>query len=183
MTRRWSVAILTCSDQGARGEREDTSGRVIREYAEKWDMDVRRHEVVPDDRERIEGMLRQFCDEDQVALVLTTGGTGLGPRDVTPEATLAVVDRLVPGLPERMRAVTAEITPTAILSRAVAGVRGQTLILNLPGNPKGVRECLDAVADVLPHALAILRGEIRDHGRSGSGGGHPSGHRHGGDDA
>jgi molybdenum cofactor synthesis domain-containing protein len=141
-------------------------------------MDVCRHEVVPDDREQIEATLRQFCDEDQVALVLTTGGTGLGPRDVTPEATLAVVEKLVPGLPERMRAATSALTPTAILSRSVAGVRGQTLIVNLPGNPKGVRECLDAVADVLPHALAVLRGEIRDHNRQNSGGEPPSGHRH-----
>lgn len=174
MTGTWSTAILTCSDQGARGERTDSSGQWIRGWASSRGAEVKGHRVVPDDRAVIEAALIHFCDVDRVDLVLTTGGTGLGPRDVTPEATLAVVDRQVPGLPERMRAATSALTPTAVLSRAVAGIRGRTLILNLPGNPKGVRECLEAVEDVLPHALAVLTGRIRDHGRA-----EDHGHGHG----
>ncbi|ADG06028.1 molybdenum cofactor biosynthesis protein [Kyrpidia spormannii] len=170
MSEGWTVAIVTCSDKGAKGERPDTSGEVIRDYVTGRGMAVRGHRVVPDERDQIEAALVYYCDVERVDLVLTTGGTGLGPRDVTPEATLTVVERLVPGIPERMRAATAAVTPTAILSRSVAGIRGQTLIVNLPGNPKGVQECLEAVGDVLPHALGVLSGRVRDHG--------PVHHRH-----
>lgn len=160
---RYSAAILTVSTKGARGERADESGRVAQELLETNDFDVSARLVVTDDRGEVAAVLRRWCDEDGYALVVTTGGTGLSLRDVTPEATADVIERPVPGLPEMMRALTLQKTPTAALSRATAGTRGRTLIVNLPGSPKGVRECLDAILPVLPHALAILRGDVGEH--------------------
>jgi len=119
--------------------------------------------VIPDDRDEIVAVLCSWCDTEGVDLILTTGGTGLGPRDVTPEATLAVVDRIVPGLPEAMRAEGMRHTPFASLSRAVAGVRGRTLVVNLPGSEAGVRESLGAILNVLPHAVALLTGAPSGH--------------------
>ncbi|MEB3220678.1 MAG: MogA/MoaB family molybdenum cofactor biosynthesis protein [Candidatus Sericytochromatia bacterium] len=151
------VAILTLSD--TRGAREDESGRVVAAVVEGWPgATVRERTILPDDRPAIEAALRRLADEAGVDLVLTTGGTGVAPRDVTPEATIAVCDRLVPGLPELMRAVSLAKTPMASLSRAQAGLRGQTLIVNLPGSPRGARECLEAIAAVLPHAVTLAGG-------------------------
>lgn len=149
-------AVVTISDGCARGEREDTSGAVLRELLAGV-AEVAETRVIPDDRECIESTLRELADAG-IDLVLTTGGTGLGPRDVTPEATLAVVERLVPGLAEAMRQESLKQTPHAMLSRGVAGIRGRTLIINMPGSPKAVRECFEMVAPVLPHAVHIMAG-------------------------
>jgi molybdenum cofactor synthesis domain-containing protein len=159
----YRIGILTISDKGARGERVDTSGDAIRELVASLEATVEHYEVVPDDRETIAGHLREWSDEQGLDLILTSGGTGLAPRDVTPEATLAVVDRLVPGMAEFMRQEGHKYTPMAALSRAVAGVRGHTLIVNLPGSERGVRQSLEALLPILPHALETLRGEAGDH--------------------
>ncbi len=157
-----TVAILTVSDKGSRGEREDVSGDVIREMVQSIGAQVMDYAIVPDEREDISRKLISWVDGG-MDLVLSTGGTGLAPRDVTPEATLDVVDRLVPGIAEAMRAESLRKTPMAMLSRAVAGARGKCLIVNLPGSPKAVRECLEVVLPALPHAVATLRGEVGDH--------------------
>jgi molybdopterin adenylyltransferase len=161
MTMR--VAILTTSDAGARGEREDTSGAAIRELVEPLGAEIAAYEVIPDEQGQIAAVLCRWSDEDGIDLILTTGGTGLGPRDVTPEATLSVLDRLAPGLAEAMRAEGLRHTPMASLSRAVAGVRGRTLIINLPGSEAGVRESLGAILGVLQHAVALLTGAPSGH--------------------
>ena len=153
------VGILTVSDRGSRGERVDLSGEEIRRVVASIGASAVKYEIVPDEREDIAQRLRAWADGGEVDLILTTGGTGLAPRDVTPEATLAVVERLAPGFGEAMRAASLAKTPTAILSRAVAGVRGRTLIINLPGSPKAVRECLEAILPALPHAVETVRGE------------------------
>ncbi|MBO8137089.1 MAG: molybdopterin adenylyltransferase [Desulfotomaculum sp.] len=152
------VGILTMSDKGARGEREDKSCEVIKEMIKSIDGEVQYYKVIPDDFDVIKEELFYCCDRLELELVLTTGGTGFSPRDNTPEATLAVVKKQVPGIPEAMRMASLEKTPQAMLSRAVAGIRGKTLIINLPGSPKGVRECLEVVMPVLPHGLDILSG-------------------------
>ncbi len=153
------VGVLTVSDKGSRGEREDTSGAAIRELVVGNGGEVVRSHVTPDERDEIGKLLREWCDGGDLDLVVTTGGTGLAARDVTPEATLDVAERLVPGIAEAMRAEGLRHTPRAMLSRSVAAVRGRTLILNLPGSEKGVRESLGAVLDVLPHAVELLRGQ------------------------
>jgi molybdopterin adenylyltransferase len=157
------VGILTASTLGARGQREDTSGQAIREMVAHIGGTAEAYRVVADDRAAIEQALREWCDDLRLDLILTTGGTGLSPTDVTPDATRAVVEREVPGLAEAMRLEGLKHTPRAMLSRAIAGVRGQTLIVNLPGSPKGVRESLGAILDVLPHALEILQRRPTDH--------------------
>lgn len=162
---RWKVAILTASDRGFRGEREDTSAQVIRELVEEeMNGEIIEYRVVPDERDEIMAALIEMTDYYGADLILTTGGTGLAPRDVTPEATLAVIDRQAPGFAEAMRMGAMEKTPRAMLSRAIAGIRGRTLIINLPGSPKGVHENLAVIMDQLPHALAILTGREADHG-------------------
>lgn len=148
---------------GARGEREDTSGALIQELLAAPNFEHARYEVVPDDQATIERTLTSWADDDHLNLVVTTGGTGLTDRDVMPEATLAVVDRLAPGLAEAMRAFGLTKTPMAMLSRGVTGVRGRTLIINLPGSPKGVREGIEVLLPVLSHALGQLTGEDRGH--------------------
>ncbi len=160
----YRLAILTVSTSGYHGQREDTSGQAIREILAPPDYDVTRYEVVPDDRDMIAERLVQWAEDSDVDLVVTTGGTGLGPQDITPEACLSVFDREVPGLAETMRAQTLQFTPMAMLSRSVAGIRGSTLIISLPGSPKGVQECLDVVTPVLGHALHLLGSEsVSDH--------------------
>lgn len=160
----YRLAILTVSTSGYHGQREDTSGQAIREILAPPDYEVTRYEVVADDHDMIAGRLVQWAEAPDVDLVVTTGGTGLGPHDITPEACLSVFDREVPGLAETMRAQTLQFTPMAMLSRSVAGIRGRTLIISLPGSPRGVRECLDVVTPVLGHALELLNREsVSDH--------------------
>ncbi len=152
------VAILTASDKGARGEREDRSAQVIREMVATIGGEIVAYDLVADEKELLVEKLLEYTDEKKVDLVLTTGGTGLSPRDVTPEATLEVVEKVIPGISEAMRAKGLEHTPHAMLTRAVAGVRGRTLIINLPGSPQAVRENLEVVLPAIPHALEILQG-------------------------
>jgi molybdopterin adenylyltransferase len=161
---RWKVAILTASDRGYRGEREDTSAQVIRELVEEEIQgEIIEYRVVPDEMDEIMASLIEMTDYYQADLILTTGGTGLAPRDITPEATLNVIERVAPGFAEVMRIASMQKTPRAMLSRAVAGIRGRTLIINLPGSPKGVQENLMAIIHQLPHALGILTGKEGDH--------------------
>jgi molybdopterin adenylyltransferase len=152
------VGLLTVSDRGHAGERQDTAGPELGRRLDPQCYQVVASAVVPDEREAIAAQLVAWSDVEGLDLILTTGGTGLSPRDITPEATLSVAERLVPGLPEAMRAAGLAITPHAMLSRGVAVIRRRTLIINLPGSPKGARENLEAVAAALPHALEKLQG-------------------------
>lgn len=158
------VGLLTVSDKGAVGERQDTAGYALRELLKSRGYEVSRYQVVPDVQEPIVATLVAWSDEDKLDLILTTGGTGLAPRDITPEATLAVAERLVPGIPEAMRTAGLAHTPHAMLSRGVAVIRGQTLIINLPGSLRGAKESLEAVLPALSHALEKLRGSPVDCG-------------------
>jgi molybdopterin adenylyltransferase len=161
---RWKVALLTASDKGSRGEREDTSAQVIRELVEEeLSGEIVDYRIVPDEMDEIMAALIEMTDYFQADLVITTGGTGLAPRDVTPEATIKIIDRIVPGLAEAMRIGAIQRTRSAMLSRGVCGIRGRSLIINLPGSPKGVHENLMAIMDQLPHALSILSGRMGDH--------------------
>ncbi len=153
-----TAGILTVSDSCAQGQRQDASGPAIQETLLAAGYVVGEKRIVPDDRDAIVRELTRFSEEGSHDLVFTTGGTGLGPRDVTPEATGSVCDRLVPGLGELMRAEGLKKTRNAVLSRGIAGIRGETLVINLPGSPKAVRECLEAILDVLPHAIQMMRG-------------------------
>ena len=160
------AAILTISDKGFRGEREDTSGPMVRETLDNAGFSVVYVEVLPDDQHLIEERLCRLADQASFDLVVTTGGTGVSPQDVTPDATLAVIDRQIPGMAEAMRAISLKKTPHAILSRAVAGIRGETLIINLPGSVKGARENLEVVLPALQHALEKIQGDPSDCGRT-----------------
>ena len=156
------AAIITVSDSGYRGEREDKSGPVIREILAKEGYEITFTELLPDDRAMIAGKLQEIADSGSTDLILTTGGTGFSQRDVTPEATEEVIERRVPGIPEAMRAYSMTITKRAMLSRATAGIRRTTLIINLPGSPKAVRESLEYIIGALDHGLEILSGEASD---------------------
>ncbi|HEY51247.1 MAG TPA: MogA/MoaB family molybdenum cofactor biosynthesis protein [Dehalococcoidia bacterium] len=159
----FSVGILTISDKGARGQRYDKSGQTIRDVFSDLGSETVHYEVVPDELDVIRRKLSEWADSGQTDVIITTGGTGLGERDVTPEATVAIVDRLVPGLVEAMRAKSLDKTPMAMLSRATAGVRGRSLIINLPGSPRAVRECLEVVLPAIPHAVDIIKGVVTEH--------------------
>ncbi|MFZ5597087.1 MAG: MogA/MoaB family molybdenum cofactor biosynthesis protein [Bacillota bacterium] len=160
----YRVGILTTSDKGAAGEREDLSAAEIREIIGRMGWEVASYRIVPDDLDIIAGALVDMADREGVDLILTTGGTGFSPRDNTPEATKAVISREVPGIPEVMRAESLKKTPRAMLSRAAAGIRNRTLIINLPGSRKAVRECLGAIIESLPHGLEILTDRSGDCG-------------------
>jgi molybdopterin adenylyltransferase len=153
------VGVLTISDKGSAGEREDLSGPAIREALGAAGAVVR-SEIVPDEQDRISAVLEAWADSNEMDLIFTTGGTGLTPRDVTPEATLAILEREAPGIAEALRAESLKVTPMAMLSRGVAGTRGRALIVNLPGSPKAVRECLAVVMPVLGHAVEMLHGPV-----------------------
>lgn len=156
------AAIITASDSGYRGEREDLSGPAIREILEREGYEVISMDILPDDQVMLAGKMQEIADSEKAELILTTGGTGFSERDVIPEATEEVIERKVPGIPEAIRAYSMTITKRAMLSRATAGIRGKTLIINLPGSPKAVRESLEYIIDALAHGLEILSGEARD---------------------
>ena len=152
------VAIITSSDTGYRGEREDLSGPAIREIVEKNGYEVVSADILPDDRKMLSERMAEIADSGEAELILTTGGTGFSPRDIMPEATEDIIDRRVPGIPEAMRAYSMTITKRAMLSRATAGIRKKTLIINLPGSPKAVQESLEFLLPNLDHGIGILRG-------------------------
>ena len=152
------VATLTISDSCSKGQREDISGQTIKDILAKDKFEICEHRIAADDNKSIKEALVYFSDELKADIILTTGGTGFGPRDVTPEVTIDVCQKMVPGLAEAMRSEGLKKTKNAILSRSVAGIRGNTLIINLPGSPKGVKESLEAILDVLPHAVKMMHG-------------------------
>lgn len=153
-----TVGILTMSDKGSRGEREDLSGREIERMIKELPAEVRVYEVIPDDIDVIKARLIEYADEKKLDLILTTGGTGVTPRDVTPEATRAVIERELPGMSEAMRAESLRKTPNAMISRAVCGIRKESLIINLPGSPKAVKENLAVVMPALNHTIEKIKG-------------------------
>ena len=160
----FGLGVLTVSTSGAQGNREDTSGQAIREMLSADGFEVVRSAIVADDHATIAERLAEWADAPGIDLIVSTGGTGLGRHDVTPEACLSILDKEVPGMAEAMRAKTLEFTPMAMISRSVAGIRGNTLIITLPGSTKGVRECLDVVQPVLRHAIELLQREtVSDH--------------------
>lgn len=156
------VAVLTLSDKGARGEREDLSGPALQRWLAERGAQISLTALIPDDADQIAAQLAAWADSCQVDLILTTGGTGVSPRDVTPDATLSILDRVIPGFGEVMRAGSLAKTPHAMISRAIAGIRGKCLIINLPGSPKGAVENLEAVWPAVPHAVAKIQGDSAD---------------------
>jgi len=159
----FNLGIITISDKASRGERADKSGPLIRESFAAVDCKVVGYEVIPDEADVIAEKLKHWTDRGNMDIILTTGGTGLALRDVTPEATISVIDKEVPGLAEMMRVQSFAVTPNAMLSRAVAGMRKGCLIINLPGSPKAVAECLEVIMPVLPHAVDVIKGRITEH--------------------
>ncbi|MDD5747937.1 MAG: MogA/MoaB family molybdenum cofactor biosynthesis protein [Actinomycetota bacterium] len=159
----FKAAVVTVSDRGAAGEREDRSGVVVCEVLEKAGIRILRREIVPDDFERLRNLLEELTGAG-FDLVVTTGGTGISPRDVTPEATLSVAEKEIPGMAEAMRMESMKKTPHAMISRAVCGIRGHTIIVNLPGSPKGAVECLNVVIPAIPHAIEVASGRVSECG-------------------
>lgn len=160
--RPWQAAVITLSDKGARGEREDKSGPAIAERLEKSGYEVVERLLMADEQAALRAALIRLCDQRQLDLILTTGGTGFSPRDTTPEATLSVATRLAPGIAEAIRAESMKITKHAMLSRGASVIRGKTLIINLPGSPKACMESMDVFMDAIPHAMGLLRNEVQD---------------------
>ena len=158
------TAVITLSDKGSRGERVDESGQAIRDLMVGIGASIQHYEVLPDERAHIAALLARLADSGSIDLILTTGGTGVAPRDVTPEATLDVIDRELPGMAEAMRAESLKKTPHAMISRAVAGIRKNTLIVNLPGSPRAARENLAVLLPALPHAIDKIQGDPSDCG-------------------
>lgn len=156
------VGVITASDKGSKGERQDLSGELLKELVKEIKGEVICYEISPDEKEHLAYLMRKWSDEVGLDLILTTGGTGFSLRDVTPEATLEVAHRLVPGIAEVMRQESLKVTPKAMLSRAIAVLRGQTLIINMPGSPKAVQECWDVIKSALPHGLEILKGQASE---------------------
>ncbi|MFH2138543.1 MAG: MogA/MoaB family molybdenum cofactor biosynthesis protein [Candidatus Omnitrophota bacterium] len=154
----FKVAVLTISDRCSRGEQKDQSGLLIKEIMETINGEVIRYDIIPDEKDLIKEKLIDYTDNVKAEVVLTTGGTGLGPRDVTPDATGEIAHKIIPGISELIRAEGLKKTQNAVLSRAISVVRGSSMIINLPGSPKGVRESLEAILDIIPHALAMLKG-------------------------
>ncbi len=162
----FKVAILTISDRGSKGERQDSSGPLIQEMVRDLPAEVIHYEIIPDEKDKIAEALRKSADRLKADLILTTGGTGLTPRDVTPDATLDVIEKEVPGFSEAMRAESLKKTPHAMISRAITGIRGSSLIVNLPGSPKSVKENLSVILPALPHALSKLKGDPSECGQT-----------------
>ena len=157
------TAVVTISDKGSQGKREDKSGPVIIEMLKEFEAEKSYYNIIPDELEEIKEELIKLSNKESIDLILTTGGTGFATRDVTPEATQAIMEKDAPGIADLMRMETINITKKAALSRAVSVIRNDTLIINLPGSPKAVRECLQAVKDIIPHGIEILKGEVTEH--------------------
>ena len=164
--RPWQAAVITLSDKGARGEREDKSGPAIAARLRECGYEVVEELLLADEPAALKAALMRLSDQRQLDLILTTGGTGFGPRDTTPEATLQVATRQAPGIAEAIRAASLKITPHAMLSRAASVIRGKTLIINLPGSPKACMESMDVFMDSIPHAMGLLRGDVQDCART-----------------
>lgn len=160
------AGIITVSDRSSRGIREDLSGPAIVAILKAISIDVYRVLIVPDEKDQIKNAIKEFADKDHLDLIITTGGTGVSPRDVTPDATLEIIDRQIPGMAEAMRYKSMPITPYAMISRAVAGIRSQSLIINLPGSPKGAKENLEVILSALKHAIEKIKGDTAECGRS-----------------
>lgn len=154
----FTIGVVTASDKGAIGERKDTSGPLIAEMLKEIGGILKKYVIVPDERSKIADTLKIMCDKEKLDVIFTTGGTGFSSRDLTPEATLDVIDKLTPGISEAIRMKSLSITPKAMLSRAVSGIRNETLIINLPGSPKGVQESLEVIIPALSHGIGILKG-------------------------
>jgi molybdenum cofactor synthesis domain-containing protein len=157
------VAIITVSDKGSKGLRQDKSGELLIKMVEEEGWIKTLYLIIPDEKEEIEQKLKEIADNNIADLILTTGGTGFAPRDVTPEATKSIIEKEVPGIPEKIRYATGVNAPMAYLSRGVCGIRKFTLIINFPGSTKAVKECFEAVKDLIPHGINILKGEITEH--------------------